>query len=46
MVADTKVKVAGTASLSQGSVGLCLSGAQVPQGLVVVANTQSKVSSL
>lgn len=45
MVADMKVKAGGEVSLSQGSVGLCLSGAQVPQGPVVVANTQAKVSS-
>jgi len=46
MVADTRVQINGLASLSQSSVGLCLSAAQVPQGPVVIASAQAKVSSL
>jgi hypothetical protein len=46
IVADTRVKVNGSPSLSQSSTGLCLSAAQVPQGPVMVASTQQKMSSL
>jgi hypothetical protein len=45
LVPDTRVKVNGNPTLSQSSVGLCLSAAQVPQGPVVVVNTQPKVQS-
>lgn len=46
IVSDTKVKVNGGATLSQSSVGLCLSAAQVPQGPVSIVNTQADVSSM
>jgi hypothetical protein len=46
IVADTRVKVNGSPSLSQSSTGLCLSAAQIPQGQVLVAATQHKLSSL
>jgi len=46
LVPDTRVKVNGNPTLSQSSVGLCLSAAQLPQGPVTVANTQQKMSSL
>ncbi len=44
-VGDVKVKVDGQATLSQGSVGLCMSAMQVPQGAVIVANTQTNATS-
>lgn len=46
IVPDTRVRVNGSPSLSQSSTGICLSAAQIPQGSVIVANTQHKVSSL
>jgi hypothetical protein len=46
LVPDTRVKVNGNPTLSRSSAGLCLSAAQVPQGPVAVANTQTKVQSL
>jgi hypothetical protein len=45
IVSDVQDKVNGVPTLSQSSVGLCLSAAQVPQGPVVVVNTQTKVQS-
>lgn len=42
---DLRGKVGKLATLSQSSVGLCLSAAQIPQGPVVVVPAQSKVSS-
>ena len=44
-VPDTRVKVNGSPTLSQSSVGLCLSPAGVPQGTVIVSMTQSNVQS-
>ena len=44
IVADTRVK-AGSATLSQTSSGLCLSGANVPQGPVGIVVTQQRVST-
>lgn len=46
IVSDSRVKVNGSATLSQSSAGQCLNAAQVPQGPVVVVNTQTSVSSL
>jgi len=46
ILSDNRVKVNGSASLSQSSAGQCLNAAQVPQGPVVVVNTQTFVSSL
>ena len=45
MVADTSVTVGGAATLSTGSVGLCMNPAQVPQGPVQVVATQTRVST-
>jgi hypothetical protein len=45
LVTDMRVTVNGSATLSMSSTGLCLSGAQVPQGPVIIASTQAKVSS-
>lgn len=41
IVADTVMRVNGHATLSEGSAGLCLSAAQIPQGAVIVAQTQA-----
>lgn len=45
LVTDLQVKAGGAATLSQSSVGICLSAAQIPQGPVVIVNTQTKVQS-
>jgi hypothetical protein len=45
LVADMRAKVNGTPTLSQSSAGLCLNAMQVPQGPVVIANTQTKTKS-
>ena len=44
-VADVSVKVDQQPTLSEGSVGLCLSAQQAPQGNVIVVNTQLQASS-
>lgn len=44
-VPDTRVRVNGSPTLSQSSVGLCLSAAGAPQGTVIVASTQANVQS-
>jgi hypothetical protein len=44
LVADLRVTV-GSATLSEGSSGLCMSSANVPQGPVSVVTTQKKVST-
>jgi hypothetical protein len=44
-VTDMRVKVNGTPTLSRSDVGLCLSALQVPQGPVVIANTQVRAQS-
>jgi hypothetical protein len=46
LVPDSRVKVNGNLTLSRSSVGLCLSAAQIPQGPVMVVNTQPKVQSM
>ncbi len=46
LVPDTRVTVNGQPTLSRSSVGLCLSPAQVPQGPVLIVNTQATVQSL
>jgi hypothetical protein len=43
-VTDLQVK-SGAATLSQSSQGMCISAMQAPQGAVVIAETQQKVSS-
>jgi hypothetical protein len=45
IVMDMRVKVNGTATLSRGSSGLCMSAQQLPQGPVTISNTQPKVQS-
>lgn len=45
VLTDLRAKVNSTATLSETSVGLCLNAAQAPQGLVIISNTQKKVSS-
>ena len=46
LVPDSRVKVNGNLTLSLSSAGICLSAAQVPQGPVMVINTQTRVRSL
>jgi hypothetical protein len=45
ILSDMRVKVNSTATLSRSSVGLCQNAQQVPQGAVVIANTQVKAQS-
>lgn len=45
LIADSRVKVNGSATLSKSSTGLCLSAAGAPQGNVMVVNTQTRVQS-
>lgn len=45
VLTDLRTKVNSTATLSMSSVGICQSAAQVPQGLVIISNTQTKVKS-
>jgi len=45
LVPDMRVKVNGIPTLSRTSLGLCLNGLQIPQGVVVILNTQTKVQS-
>src|SRR5262245_52579785 len=44
-VTDLRVKANNAATLSQSSQGMCYSATQIPQGPVVIASTQEKVSS-
>jgi hypothetical protein len=44
VMGDMRVMVGGP-TLSESSVGLCLSAAMIPQGPVSISNTQSKVST-
>ena len=44
---DTRVKVTGAATLSEGSIGQCLNAAQVPQGVVaLIDNAQSRTETV
>lgn len=45
LVTDMRVKANGSLTLSSASQGLCLSGAQIPQGPVSVVSEQAKVKS-
>lgn len=45
LVSDLQPSVGGPHTLSQTSVGLCLSAAQIPQGPVTVAATQAAAGS-
>ncbi len=42
---DMRARVNSTPTLSQSSVGLCQNAMQVPQGTVIIANTQPRVKS-
>jgi hypothetical protein len=44
-LADTRVTVDQQQTLSEGSVGMCFSAQQAPQGKVVVVSTQLDASS-
>jgi hypothetical protein len=43
---STRVTVEGAAVLTHTSVGLCMSGANVPQGTAVISGFQTRVSVL
>jgi hypothetical protein len=45
VLTDMRAKVNNTPTLSKGSVGLCQNAAQLPQGKVIISNTQAKVRS-
>jgi hypothetical protein len=45
VLTDLRSKVSQQQTLSIASVGLCLSAEQVPQGPVVIASSQTKVST-
>ncbi len=45
LVADMCLKVDQQQTLSEGSVGICFSAQQAPQGTVSVVNTQMRASS-
>ena len=45
VVADMRVKASSMPSLSRSATGICFSGESIPQGSVVVANTQTKTQS-
>lgn len=45
IVPDARSRVNGNFTLSQSSVGLCMSATGIPQGTVLVANTQPQVRS-
>jgi len=46
IVPDTRVRANGNFTLSQGSTGICMAATGLPQGPVVVVNTQAKVRSM
>lgn len=43
---NLRSKAGGDFALAADSIGLCVAGDQAPQGTVMVANTQAKVSGL
>lgn len=45
ILTDLRSKVNSTATLSQSSVGLCLNAQQIPQGPVVIKNTQIRTKT-
>lgn len=45
ILTDLRSKVNSTPTLSKSSVGLCLAATQLPQGPVVIVNTQSRIQS-
>ena len=46
IVPDTRSRISGSFTLSLGSVGLCLSPAQSPQGTVIVQSTQTRTQTV
>lgn len=46
LVPDMRAQVNGARTLSESSVGLCLSASGIPQGPVRVSRTQSRVKTL
>lgn len=46
LVSDRVGTVRGSATLSEGSAGMCMSAAQLPQGAVIVQQTQSVLGTL
>lgn len=44
-VPDTRVRAGGGFTLSQSSVGLCMSAAGAPQGPVVIVSTQTRTQT-
>jgi len=45
LMTDMRTTVNGTPTLSKASVGLCLTAEQIPQGPVMISQTQTKVST-
>ena len=45
IVADARVKAGSIPSLSRSATGICFSAESIPQGAVVVVNTQSRAQS-
>jgi hypothetical protein len=45
LVNDLRAKVNQTPTLSQSSVGICMSAARIPQGPVMIVNAQKSVKS-
>ena len=45
LITDSRLKVNGSQALSRSSTGLCLSAASIPQGPVMIVNTQARVQS-
>lgn len=46
VVTNMRTKTNSTPNLSQSCVGICQSASQIPQGPVVIANTQTKASGM
>jgi hypothetical protein len=45
LVADMKTKAGNVATLGMNSTGLCMSGANAPQGPVTISNAQTKIKT-
>lgn len=45
VVPDSRVRINGSPTLSQSSVGLCISAAGVPQGTAIVISTQTRTQT-
>lgn len=46
VVTNLRTKTNSTPNLSRSCVGICQSASQIPQGPVVIANTQTKASGM